>query len=109
MPKKNRDHDDDDEEDDESFDFFKAFGDPSKFFSNPNFIDPSKMFKSKQFRNMFKDIFEKILSNLPPEFRNLAPEDIGKSVDDVQRHQRDRRFYMADHGERFHASTTHTA
>ena len=36
------------------------------------------MFKSKQFRNMFKDIFEKISSNLPPEFRNLAPEDIAK-------------------------------
>jgi HSP20 family protein len=36
------------------------------------------MFKSKQFRHLFKDIFEKILSNLPPEYRNLAPEDIAK-------------------------------
>lgn len=81
MPKKKRDDDEnEDEEKDDFFDFFKAFGDPSKFFSgsNKNFIDPQKIFKSKHFRHLFKDIFEKISANLPPEFRNLSPEDIAK-------------------------------
>ena len=77
MPKKNR-NEEDDEDKDEMYDFFKAFGDPRKFFSDPNFIDPNKLFKSKQFRNLFKEIFKKISHNLPPGFRNLSPEDIAK-------------------------------
>ena len=77
MPKKNR-NEEDDEDKDEMYDFFKAFGDPRKFFSDPNFIDPNKLFKSKQFRNLFKEIFEKIKHNIPSEFRNLSPEDIAK-------------------------------
>ena len=77
MPKRKRDEDDE-EEDDEFFDFFKAFGDPNKIFSNPNFIDPNKIIKSKHFRKLFKDMFEKIKHNLPPEFRNLSPEDIAE-------------------------------
>ncbi len=77
MPKKKR-SEEDDEEDDELYDFFKAFGDPNNIKSNPNFIDPSKIIKSKHFQNLFKDMFEKIKHNLPPEFRNLSPEDIAK-------------------------------
>jgi len=77
MPKKNRNEEDEDDED-EMYDFFKAFGDPRKFFSDPNFIDPNKLFKSKQFRNIFKEIFEKIKHNIPSDFRNLSPEDIAK-------------------------------
>ena len=75
---KKKSDEDDEEEDEESYDFFKAFGDPTKFFSNPNFIDPNKIIKSKHFKNLFKDIFEKIKHNLPPEFRNLSPQDIAK-------------------------------
>jgi len=77
MPKKKRKEDEEDE-DDELYDFFKAFGDPNKIFSNPNFIDPSKIIKSKHFRNLFKDMFEKIKHNLPHEFQNLSPEDIAE-------------------------------
>jgi HSP20 family protein len=70
MPRKNED---DDEDKEEPFDFFKFFEDPSKFV-----IDPNKLFKNKDFKNLFQDIFNKILKNLPPEFQNLSPEDIVK-------------------------------
>lgn len=79
MPKKNRDEDEDkDEEKKDPFDFFKFFEDPNKFFSDPNkfLLDPNKLFQSKQFRHMFKDIFKKIMNNLPSEFQNLSPEEI---------------------------------
>jgi len=81
MPKKNRDKDEDEDEDEEKkdpFDFFRFFEDPNKFFSDPNkfLIDPNKLFQSKNFRHMFKEIFEKIMENLPSEFQNLSPEDI---------------------------------
>ncbi len=81
MPKKNRDDDEDEDEEDEKrepFDFSKFFEDPNKFFSDPNkfLIDPTRLFKSKDFRRLFRDIFEKMTDNLPPEFQNLSPEDI---------------------------------
>ncbi|MFX1278048.1 MAG: archaeal heat shock protein Hsp20 [Promethearchaeota archaeon] len=68
----------DEEEENDTFDFSKIFGDPSNFYSDPNkfFIDPNKLFSSKQFRQLFNDIFEKITKNLPPEFQNLSPEDL---------------------------------
>ncbi|MFX0082107.1 MAG: archaeal heat shock protein Hsp20 [Candidatus Hodarchaeota archaeon] len=79
MPKKDE-YDDEEDEDKEQdpFNFYKYFGDPSNFFSDPNkfLIDPNKLFSSKQFRQLFNDIFEKISKNLPPEFQNLSPEDI---------------------------------
>ncbi len=84
MPKRDRydDEDDEDDEDEEEspFDFFKQFGDPSKFFSDPNkfFIDPTKLFKSKDFKKLFNEIFDKMINNLPPELKNLSPEDLMK-------------------------------
>ncbi|MFW9987166.1 MAG: archaeal heat shock protein Hsp20 [Candidatus Odinarchaeota archaeon] len=81
MPKKNKDEEEDDEEDKKDpFDFYKFFEDPKKFFSDPNkfLLDPNKMFQSKQFRDMFKNLFQKIMKNLPPEFQNLSPEEIMK-------------------------------
>lgn len=67
------DEEDEEDEDDEEnpFDFSKIFSDPSKFF-----IDPNKFFRSKQFRELFKDIFDKISKNLPPEYQNRPPEDL---------------------------------
>ncbi|MHA1913139.1 MAG: archaeal heat shock protein Hsp20 [Promethearchaeota archaeon] len=81
MPKSNRYEDegeDEDEDNEDEFDFMKNFEDLGKFFSDPNksFIDPSKLFSSKQFRQLFKEIFEKLSKNLPPEFQNLSPEDL---------------------------------
>ena len=81
MPRKNNEEDEDeDEERREPFDFSKFFKDPNKFFSDPSkFItDPAKIFRSKDFRRLFRDIFDKIADNLPPEFQNLSPEDIMK-------------------------------
>ena len=80
MPKKNENNDDEDDEIKDPFDFFKYFEDPSKFSSDPNkfVIDPNKLFGSKEFRRLFKDIFEKISKNLPPDFQNLSPEDLMK-------------------------------
>ncbi|MFX1322733.1 MAG: archaeal heat shock protein Hsp20 [Promethearchaeota archaeon] len=72
MPKKNED---DDEDEEEPFDFFKFFEDPSRFM-----IDPNKLFKDKDFKNIFRDIFNRILKSLPPEFQNLSPEDIVKEL-----------------------------
>jgi len=72
MPKE--DDYDDDYDDDEGDDFESPFDFPD-FFS-----DPSKLFKSKQFRRLFKEIFGKIMKNLPAEFQNLSPEDIQKEL-----------------------------
>lgn len=67
MPKKSDENDEDDEDEFETpFDFLK-------FFS-----DPDKIFQSKQFKAIFKDIFEKLLKGLPPEFQNLRPEEMRK-------------------------------
>jgi HSP20 family protein len=67
MPRRNEEDDEDDEDDFESpFDFFK-------FFSDPN-----KIFRSKQFKHIFKEILEKILKGLPPEFQNFSPEEMRK-------------------------------
>lgn len=70
MPRK-RDDKDDDEEDEEDeikspFDFMKFLG------------DPNKLFQSKQFRHLFKNIFDRIKDNLPPEFQNMSAEDINE-------------------------------
>ena len=64
-----------DENDDEDEDF--PF-DLSKFFENPNkfMVDPNKLFRSKQFRAIFNEVFEKLVKNLPKEFQNLTPEEI---------------------------------
>jgi HSP20 family protein len=43
-------------------------------------MDPNKLFSSKEFRRLFKDIFEKIMGNLPSEFQNLSPEDIMREL-----------------------------
>jgi len=79
MPKRDKyDDEEEDEEEENPFDFFKFIGDPSKFPSDPSkfFMDPNKLFSSKQFRQLFTDIFDKISKNLPPEFQNLSPEDL---------------------------------
>ena len=79
MPKRDEyDDEEDDEEEENPFDFFKFIDDPSKFPSDPSkfFMDPNKLFSSKQFRQLFNDIFEKISKNLPPEFQKLSPEDL---------------------------------
>jgi HSP20 family protein len=79
MPKRDEYEDEEDDEEEENpFDFFKLLGDPSKFQADPSkfFIDPNKLFSSKQFRQLFNDIFDKITKNLPPEFQNLSPEDL---------------------------------
>ena len=79
MPKRDEyDDEEEDEEEENPFDFFKFIGDPSKFPSDPSkfFMDPNKLFSSKQFRQLFTDIFDKISKNLPPEFQNLSPEDL---------------------------------
>lgn len=65
---------DDNYDDDEGDDYNSPFDFPD-FFS-----DPSKLFKSKQFRRLFKEIFGKVMKNLPPEFQNLSPEDIKKEL-----------------------------
>ncbi|MFX0034766.1 MAG: archaeal heat shock protein Hsp20 [Candidatus Hermodarchaeota archaeon] len=81
MPKNNPDdEEEDDEEEGDPFDFFKYFGDPSKFFSDPNkfLLDPKKLFGSKDFQRLFKEVFQKIMENLPEELRNLSPEDVAK-------------------------------
>lgn len=70
MPKEDELYDDEDEDEDDNiknpFDIFNMFG------------DPNKLFKSKQFKHLFNDIFEKVLKNMPPEFQNLSPEEIKK-------------------------------
>ncbi|MFX0141706.1 MAG: archaeal heat shock protein Hsp20 [Candidatus Hodarchaeota archaeon] len=61
----------DDNEDEEDDDDFEQPFDFSEFFNNPN-----KFFKSKQFKKIFKQLFENIMKNLPSEFQNLSPEEI---------------------------------
>ena len=65
MPRK--DDYDDGEDDDDYKDPFNF----TEFFNNPN-----KFFKSKQFKGIFKQLFENILKNLPSEFQKLSPEEI---------------------------------
>lgn len=72
MPRED-DYDDDYDDDDDD-----DIGGPSDFFKL--FADPNKLFKSKQFRRLFKEIFEKISKGLPPEFQKLSPEDIQKEL-----------------------------
>ena len=72
MPKE--DEFDNEDEEDEFDDFAKSFD-----FSDI-FADPSKLFSSKQFRQFFKEIFGKIMKNLPPEFQNLSPQDIQREL-----------------------------
>jgi HSP20 family protein len=76
MTKKD-DYDEEDDEDsfDDPFNFFKHLGDPNKIFKN---IDPSKLFNSKEFQEIFKEIFKQIAHNLPKELQGLSPEDIMK-------------------------------
>ncbi|MFX1392938.1 MAG: archaeal heat shock protein Hsp20 [Promethearchaeota archaeon] len=66
------DYDDEYEDDDED-----EIGDPSDFFNL--FADPNKLFNSKQFRSLFKKIFEKITKEFP-DFQKLSPEDIQKEL-----------------------------
>ncbi|MFX1480654.1 MAG: archaeal heat shock protein Hsp20 [Promethearchaeota archaeon] len=83
MPKKYEDDDEEDEnEEKEPFDFSEFFKDPSKFISDPNkiFIDPNKLLNSKQFKQLFKEIFNQISKNLPAELQNLSPEDIMREL-----------------------------
>jgi HSP20 family protein len=63
----------DDEDEEFPFDISKFLEDPGKFF-----VDPNKLFRSKQFRTLFKEVFQKILKNLPKEFQNLTPEEIAR-------------------------------
>lgn len=76
MVKKDENNEEDDEEDfEDPMDFFKHLGDPTKIFRN---MDPSKLFNSKEFQNIFKEIFKQIASNLPKELQGMSPEDIMK-------------------------------
>jgi len=74
---RNDENDEEDEEDEfnDPFDFFKHLGDPNKIFKN---IDPSKLFNSKEFQNIFKEIFKQIASNLPKELQGMSPEEVMK-------------------------------
>lgn len=67
MTPRKKDEDDEDKKDD-VFDIFDVF-------NNPN-----KIFQSKQFRNLFEEIFGKLMKNMPPEFQGLSPEDIKKEL-----------------------------
>jgi HSP20 family protein len=69
------DYDDEDKEDeyDEFMNMFKGLGDPSKIFGN---FDPAKMFNSKEFQKMFREIFGRLMKNLPKELQGLSPEEI---------------------------------
>jgi HSP20 family protein len=71
MGKKRYFDDEEDDEDDE--DIFENPFDISKLFTNPE-----KIFNSKQFKHLFKDIFQKIFENMPGDFKNLSFEDIQK-------------------------------
>ncbi len=69
------DEEDNEDEGDDPFDFSKYLGDPNKIFKN---IDPSKLFNSKEFQNIFREIFKQISNNLPKELQGMSPEDIMK-------------------------------
>jgi len=47
---------------------------PFNFFNNFD----NEFFDSKQFKQIFKEIYKKISDFLPPQFRNLSPEDVQK-------------------------------
>ncbi len=47
---------------------------PFNFFNNFD----SKFFDSKQFKKIFKEVYKKISEFLPPQFKNLSPEDVQK-------------------------------
>ncbi len=66
MPRRDEEDDEDEDDIESPFDFFKFFE------------DPDKIFKSKQFKNIFKDVLEKLLKGLPSEFKNLSPEEMIK-------------------------------
>ena len=66
MPRRDEEDEEDEDDFESPFDFFKFFE------------DPDKIFKSKQFKTIFKDVFEKLLKGLPPEFKNLSPEEMIK-------------------------------
>ena len=67
--------DDDNDEIDDPLDIFKYFKDPNGVFKN---FDPSKIFGSKEFNEIFKEIFGQIVNNLPKEFQNMSPEELFK-------------------------------
>jgi len=77
---KRKKNDEEDDEKDDPFDFFKYFANPKKIPPEMNkfFADPKNIFNSDQFRHLFKEIFEKMSKNLPPELQGLSPEDIMK-------------------------------
>lgn len=69
-----KDEDDKDIDDDEEKDSGDSF-DFSDLFSDPN-----KLFKSKNFKRVFKEIFENVIKNLPTDLKNLSPEDLQKEI-----------------------------
>ena len=69
------DYDDDEDDIDDPLDIFKYFKDPNGIFKN---FDPSKIFGSKEFNDIFRQIFGQISKNLPEEFQNMSPEDLLK-------------------------------
>jgi HSP20 family protein len=76
VPEFNDDEDDDENKNTNKEEDEDDVGSPFDF--TDFFNNPQKFFKSKQFMNLFKEIFEKIRINLPPEFQNLSPEDFTK-------------------------------
>lgn len=71
MPEKFDDEEDEEEDDEDLFDRPFNF---MEFFSNPN-----KFFQNKQFKDLFEDIFKKIMGSLPPEFSNLDSDEAIKA------------------------------
>jgi HSP20 family protein len=69
------DYDDDEDDIDDPLDIFKYFKDPNGIFKN---FDPSKIFESKEFNDIFKQIFDQVYKNLPEEFQNMSPEEFLK-------------------------------
>jgi len=69
------DYDEEDEEEnyEDFMNMFKGLGDPNKIFGN---FDPAKLFKTKEFQKMFKEIFGRLMKNLPKELQGLSPEEI---------------------------------
>jgi len=67
-----KDRKDEDEDEDENED--DRVDIPFNFFNNFD----SQFFDSKQFKQIFKEIYKKISEFLPPQFRNLSPEDVQK-------------------------------
>ena len=67
-PKKDKKDEEEDEDEKDNVDM------PFNFFNNFD----SQFFDSKQFKQVFKEIYKKISEFLPPQFRNLSPEDVQK-------------------------------